>query len=214
MPELFALARSLGARTSYVSNGLMLRRFDARWTVDNVDVVGISIDSASTETNRAVGRVGRNGKAFDLEEMVDAIAAIRALGDLRVKVNTVVSAWNVDEDFTATISALTPDRWKVLKMLPVYTDTGAIDDDAFEGFLDRHARFAAIVAAEDNDQMTGSYAMVDPEGRFFWFRGAPGSGYDYSPPIGEVGLDAAWSAVPFDELKFAERYARSQAMKS
>jgi radical S-adenosyl methionine domain-containing protein 2 len=207
--ELFAVARSLGARTSYVTNGLMLRRFDAAWTVDNVDVVGVSIDSALASTNQLVGRVGANGKTFDLDEVTAAIHRIREIGSPRVKINTVVSAWNAGEDFTGMVRALNPDRWKVLKMLPVYTDAGAIDDAAFDVFLDRHAAFEHIIVAEDNDQMSGSYAMIDPQARFFWFDGEAGSGYAYSAAIHEAGLDAAWGLVPFDEAKFAERYVRS-----
>jgi len=207
--DLFAVARSLGARTSYVTNGLMLRRFDAAWTVDNVDVVGVSIDSALASANQLIGRMGANGKTFHLDEVTTAIQRIRKSGSPSVKINTVVSAWNVGEDFTGIIRGLEPDRWKVLKMLPVYTDAGAIGDATFDAFLDRHAALKQIMVPEDNDQMSGSYAMIDPKGRFFWFDGEAGSGYAYSAPIPKVGVDAAWDSVPFDEAKFGERYVRT-----
>jgi radical S-adenosyl methionine domain-containing protein 2 len=54
--------------------------------------------------------------------------------------------------------------------------------------------------------MEGSYIMVDPLGRFFQNR--PGAfGYDYSPPILEVGADRAFAQIGWSVLKFARRYA-------
>jgi hypothetical protein len=52
---------------------------------------------------------------------------------------------------------------------------------------------ADILVSEDNDEMTGSYLMIDPLGRFFWRDG--GDGYRYSAPILEVGAAAALNAV-------------------
>lgn len=61
---------------------------------------------------------------------------------------------------------------------------------------------------EDNRDMTESYLMVDPLGRFFQNQSAqPGAGYVYSPPIPEVGAATAFRRVAFDAQRFAARYA-------
>ena len=50
--------------------------------------------------------------------------------------------------------------------------------------------------------MTGSYAMVDPAGRFF--DNMEGR-HHYSSPILEVGLQQAWSQVRFEHTSFISR---------
>ncbi len=53
--------------------------------------------------------------------------------------------------------------------------------------------------------MVGSYIMIDPTGRFFQNRNcAPG--YDYSPPICEVGARAAFERIGWSHVKFNGRY--------
>ena len=204
--DLVDVGRALGARTSYVTNGLMLRRFDAAWTAANIDVVGLSVDSAHRLTNRAIGRMTSDGRLFELDAVARMIGQVRQIGDASIKVNTVVSRWNVDEDFSDCIASLGPERWKVLKMLPVHTLDGMIDDDQFRNFLTRHLHLRGTLVAEDNDQMTGAYVMVDPLSRFFWYAGTPTSGYCYSRPIVEVGAARARRAVDLDTAKYAARY--------
>jgi radical S-adenosyl methionine domain-containing protein 2 len=53
--------------------------------------------------------------------------------------------------------------------------------------------------------MRGSYAMVDPAGRFF--DNATG-GYRYSAPILDVGIEAAWREIVFDATVFEARHGR------
>ena len=209
--ELIEMARRLGARTSYVTNGLMLRRFDAEWTSSHVDIVGISVDSTSAETNRAIGRVGGNRHVIDYRELAEATGRLRAargrLVPPAVKINTVVSRFNFDEDLTDIIRTIAPSRWKVLKMLPVYSSGDGISKSDYRKFIDRHKQLKMIMTTEDNDQMTGSYVMIDPRGRFFWFGGKPGEGYTYSDPIIDVGAEIAWSQTSFDAAKFRTRYS-------
>ena len=204
--DLVVLAGELGARASYVTNGLMLRRFDETWSARHLASIGLSVDSLDQATNQSIGRVTAGGSICQYEQPQEAISRIRNISDMVVKINTVVSAWNHAEDFSAFIQAVRPDRWKILRMLPVRGISGEVGDRQFHDFLVRHRQFSDIIAAEDNDQMTGSYVMVDPRSRFFWFDGRPGSGYRYSEPIAEVGAVEAWKSVNFDVFKFTARY--------
>jgi radical S-adenosyl methionine domain-containing protein 2 len=218
---------ALKSRVSYVTNGLMLRRFDAAWTAENIDIVGISVDSALPSTNREIGRVTRSGKVFDLAEIGTRVHAIREAAHRRgarapeIKVNTVVSDLNVNEKFGVVLNAIKPDRWKILKMLPVYSTATAIADQSFREFAKKHRKYVrkragsgrtdfngVLITTEDNDEMTGSYAMVDPLARFFWYDDRPESGYQYSAPMTEVSADQAWAVagVHWDEQKYGARY--------
>lgn len=221
--DLIEFARTrLRTRVSYVTNGLMLQRFDAEWTAGNIDIVGISIDSSRRSSNEQIGRATRSGEIFDLTDVGMRVQAIREAADRlqigrpEIKVNTVVSALNVDEDFGAVLNEVKPDRWKILKMLPVYSTKTAISDGAFHGFVDRHREYVSehskfnrlVITTEDNEEMTGSYAMVDPLARFFWYDERPESGYQYSAPMTEVSAGHAWAVASthWDEQKFGARY--------
>ena len=59
-----------------------------------------------------------------------------------------------------------------------------------------------VISDPETSLIRGSYAMIDPHGRFF---DSAGGGHRYSAPILEVGLVAAFSQVSFDPVKFLHR---------
>lgn len=205
MPELVSLCKKAGAATSFVSNGLMLNRYNPGWISQNFDIVGLSIDSASPDSNRRIGRATKSGVPLDLARVSTRLHELRSLGTF-IKVNTVVSSVNYMEDFTATLRELQPDKWKIFQMLPVYDDRNCISDDKFNLFIRRHKEFSHLIYSEDNDEMTGSYVMIDPLGRFFWYDGSSRAGYSFSRPILDVGADEAFSESRFLLDKYADRY--------
>ena len=194
-------------RTSFISNGLMLIRYEPAWISANFDVVGLSIDSVSNRTNLAIGRRTASGRMLDVNATVCTLREIRRQADVSVKINTVVCRSNQHEDMTGVIRRIAPDRWKLFQVLPVYGHNEAIDAVQFHAFIDRHAEFAPIMRVEDNDLMTGSYLMVDPLGRFFWRDASEADGYRYSQRILDVGAMNALSEVPFNWSKYERRYS-------
>jgi radical S-adenosyl methionine domain-containing protein 2 len=73
-------------------------------------------------------------------------------------------------------------------------DRLTIDDEQFASFLLLNSAVpeGVIRIAEDNDDMVGSYVMVDPAGRFI----SNTSGrYVASPAILEVGVQAAYTSI-------------------
>lgn len=121
----------------------------------------------------------------------------------------MVNAENVNENLTELIERLKPQKWKVLKMLPVTKDRLAISDDQFSEFLYRHRHLKGIISDEDNIEMKESYLMVDPFGRFFQNHDSivSKSPYIYSEKINEVGAEVAFSQILFDYTKFSRRYS-------
>jgi radical S-adenosyl methionine domain-containing protein 2 len=208
LPDLVDYCRQLGARVSFVTNGLVLKRFAVEWAAEKVDMVGISIDSASPATHARIGRVSHSGHAPDLDFLSSYVRRLRVQGSTEVKVNTVVCSENHREDLSSVIRALGPDKWKIFQVLPVYGDFGVITSDQFRAFLARHREFAGIIVSEDNDEMTGSYVMVDPLGRFFWRDEKCAAGYHYSDPILEAGAEVALRQGTVDWDKYRKRYAR------
>lgn len=79
-----------------------------------------------------------------------------------------------------------------------------ITDEQFHHFLERHQHLNQVtkIVAENNHHMKGSYAMVDPAGRFY--DNAKGT-HNYSKPILEVGARIAIQQVNYDFPKVCSK---------
>ncbi|TDF62223.1 viperin family antiviral radical SAM protein [Cupriavidus sp. L7L] len=156
-------------------------------------LLGISLDSANKGTNGQIGRLDRRGRQLTPDTLEGSLAAARRINpEFRLKINTVVNALNWDEDMTPLIRRLAPEKWKVLRMLPIVTTDLTVSDAQFQAFVRRHFGQGLPMRVEDNADMTESYIMIDPLGRFFQNADASG-GYRYSPPIPRVGAAAAFA---------------------
>jgi len=171
----------------------------------------LSIDSATDATNRAIGRATREGKVITAEGYLSIANLCRDL-NIRLKVNTVVNALNWTEDLRGLLGSIRLERWKILQVMKVtgQNDEGfpaaAITLQQFESFVDRqrelHLERITIVTEEAEGDIRGSYAMIDPQARFFdSTRGL----HFYSRPILEVGVQAAWNEIQFDRTRFERR---------
>tara|TARA_R110001592_G_scaffold346415_1_gene638994 strand:- start:4483 stop:5406 length:924 start_codon:yes stop_codon:yes gene_type:complete len=199
-------ARRVGLRASLITNGSLLTERIARRIGASLEVLGISIDSAQPFSNRLIGRINSQGEFLDLEQLRKAVEVIRERNPaIKIKLNTVVNRVNWQDDFSDLISLIQPDKWKVLRVLPVTDQSMTITDEEFQFFLNRHRKYRKIAVIEDNQDMVESYIMIDPQGRFF--QNSPCSaGYEYSQPILGVGAEKAFSQVNFDVDKFSSRY--------
>jgi radical S-adenosyl methionine domain-containing protein 2 len=205
LPDLLRHARDLGYTTTLVTNGFRLERLLDE-VADCLDWVGLSVDSADEATQAALGR----DRGTHVAKSLAHFRRIHALG-IRVKLNTVVTSINWQEDMSDFVRITRPDRWKLFQVLPVDGQNDGsvgpllIAREQFDAFVDRHMHLkdeGISVVPESNDAMTGSYAMIDPLGRFF---SNVGGRHTYSPAILEVGVETAFAAVGFDALKFEAR---------
>jgi radical S-adenosyl methionine domain-containing protein 2 len=202
-------AKALGMRVSMITNGSLLPRVTGELNelARSLDMLGLSIDAISDSRNRAIGRTDRKGGTLSLEQLVRMTDNLRtAHPGLSIKVNTVVNAFNVHDDLRGVIDALRPDRWKLLRVLPVVNKDLVVSDTDFAAFVARHACMETRVSVEDNRDMLSSYLMVDPQGRFFQNGKDESYGYVYSQPITPDTVERAFLSVPFDACKFASRY--------
>lgn len=204
------LARSIGFDVSLISNG---SRLNARLVADlapELTLLGLSIDATHPDVMAAIGRQDRHARRLDLEFLAQLVNQARHINPaLALKINTVVCSANWEQDLSPVIEKLAPQRWKVLRVLPAINRNLEVTDWQFRAFVERHSALADVMCVEDNDDMVGSYIMVDPSGRFFQNRcGEPG--YDYSPPILEVGAADAFDRIGWNALKFYARYTRVQ----
>ncbi|MEI7612181.1 MAG: viperin family antiviral radical SAM protein [Betaproteobacteria bacterium] len=205
--RIAAKAKEFGFTVSVITNGSCLTQPMMAVLAPKLSVLGLSLDSAIHLTNLEIGRADRHSRVLNLDELASAVQSGRILNpDMRLKINTVVNALNFSEDMSCVIQKLAPDKWKVLRMLPTVTSDLEIADHEFVEFIDRHKAFGKIITAEDNSNMVESYIMIDPSGRFF--QNSPtGSGYRYSDPILQVGVETAFRQVTWFPAKFQARYA-------
>lgn len=205
MGDLLVTSKSVEMVTSIVTNGERLARL-VETHGSYLDWVGLSVDSASEATEIALGR-GRGGH---VARSLELFALLRDRG-IQTKLNTTVTRLSVDEDMSGFVLAARPQRWKVFQVLPVEgQNDGGVDDllittQQFEAFVQRHLHLrdkGIHLAVEANEDMTGSYAMIDPLGRFF--SNVEGR-YLYSQPILEVGVSAAFEQVQFSQQRFLQR---------
>lgn len=203
-------ARALGFKLSLITNASMLMNGSLGSLFRNLSMLGISLDSADLQTCRQIQRADKAGQVLNLETLVKAVERVRSINpDILIKVNTVVNKFNAKENLTELVERINPDKWKVLKVLPVVSDELAISELQFQSFVNRHHKLGSVLSAENNQDMTESYLMVDPLGRFFQNQSniSAGKSYDYSMPILQVGAETAFRQINFDFMKFVGRYS-------
>lgn len=209
LPDLIAKAKDLGMTTMIVSNGSKLTDDFLKENRNKLDWIAISVDSVNPTINTETGRAVSGNTPLLPKDYKSIVDKVKRMG-YGLKINTVVSSMNFREDMGAFIRYAQPERWKILQVLPILgqNDTGInglqVSGQQFQMFLDTHSSLSDItkIVPETNDLVKGSYAMVDPAGRFF--DNAEGR-HRYSGPILEIGVDKAWGGVHYNFDRFVSR---------
>ena len=210
LSELIRHAKSLGLTTSVVPNGSRITEAWLDYLAGSLDILAISIDSVDAETQQKIGRTVKGKSPMTRPDYLSIGESAKARG-MRLKVNTVVNRHNVADDFSPFIRAIAPERWKIFQVLPVAGqnnlrfDEFAIGRDEFDLYVDRNGsveRDGVRVIPENNEEMTGSYLMIDPQGCLFDnTRGK----HTYSNPILSVGVQTALAEIRVYPERFIER---------
>lgn len=209
LPDLIAVAKDAGMTTMIVTNGSDISDAFLEVNKHNLDWIALSIDSLNPETNILTGRSILGRIPLLSEHYYALVDRIKKYG-YGLKINTVVSSKNYTESMNDFIRYAKPMRWKLLQVLPIVGQNDEniedfkISDNQFQLFLDNHKNLSEIttIVPESNDQMKGSYAMVDPAGRFY---DNTNGKHNYSKPILEIGSRLALQQVNYDIKKFIRR---------
>lgn len=200
LPELLNHSKKKGFTTSLVTNGSLLKR---RFNELNglVDWIGMSIDSFDESTLRALGRVSK-ANTLNYHEIIPLIHAL----DSKLKINTVISKLNWQENMIDDLSTMKIDRWKVFQFLPVKGENDRalaalqINEDQFQHFYKSHSVLQPII--ENNDAMQGSYLMVSPDGLLF---NNSNGYYKYGPSLLNNIDQSAIEDTGYSTVKFLNR---------
>ena len=211
LKKLLKTVKSCGdVKTSVTING---SRIDAQWVADYapyLDILTLSVDSDQKYTNQLAGRCDESGKALSPEHILSLADACRR-NNILLKINTVVSRFNVSETLADLINKIRPFRWKILQVLEVADENSrsfgeyAVTKEEFENYVSRQnakTHPSVEIVKEDNELMRGSYLMVNPAGCFF--DNTYGK-YTISQPILDLGFQKALEQIHFNERKFKAR---------
>jgi radical S-adenosyl methionine domain-containing protein 2 len=207
LPELIILAKKIGMNTGIVTNGTGLNESFLSSMENHLDWIGLSIDSLEAATNVNSGRAIAGRRSLGKDDYENLLNMTQKY-DYKIKINTVVNSYNVNENMTEFIHKFKIQRWKVFQVLPIKGENDHSIDEMkvstiqFEEYLKRHEMVSDVLVPENNKQMKGSYAMVDPAGRFF--ENETGK-LQYSEPILKVGVGKAYSQANPDIAKFLDR---------
>lgn len=200
LPDLLYHTKNKGFTTSIVTNGSLLkRRFNELSGL--VDWLGLSIDSFDHNTLRSLGRISK-GNTLNYHEV---IPLAHELGS-KLKINTVISQFNWQENMIHEMRSISVDRWKVFQFLPVTGENDQaiealkISDEQFNFFCQTHKSLKPVV--ENNDAMQGSYLMISPDG--FLFDNSHGY-YKYGPSLLNNIGPSTQDSIGFTPIKFLER---------
>jgi len=209
-PHLIPLvkhAKEIGLWTMLVTNGSRLAGAYRDAIVPHLDWVSLSIDASDPAINSKMGR----GNVRFLEFSVRCWEELARYPHLRLKINTVVTRDNLEDDMRPLIRRLQPKRWKVFQVLPVrgqndgVVDPLLISKEEFDAYVARHRELDAEgigPIAEDNRDLTGTYLMLDALGRFFHNRTGE---HVYTESLLDVGVWEAVRQVGWDVEGFLAR---------
>jgi len=211
--ELIQIAKQHNLETSMVTNGYnlikkqpeLLEKFK-----DSLDLLALSIDGFDHELNLKIGRVVGNKQTILYEDFLQLTKKCHEYG-IKIKINTVISNLNYNQIMADKIATFKPIRWKILRMLPVKSQNDSATeyfpkDEEYNNFIQNNKKTAESlkikVVTEDNEDMTGSYLMIAPDGRFF---NNVEREHNFSESILKIGINEALTQTPILREKFYKR---------
>lgn len=209
LDDLIDYINAYGIKVSVITNGSLLTEEKiARWK-DKVYCIGLSFDSALAETNTSIGRCCNN-KTLSVKQAVRITQAIHRNG-IKLKINTVVSKLNVNEDMSEFYKRLKPDRLKFLQVEIVEGINGkaeglTVSKKAFDEFCKRHRQCCRDTVCEQRGDLENSYLMINPQGEF---QLNDSGEYKIYGNCLEEELSEIISKVPISAKKFSSRYGNN-----
>ena len=208
LDELIRYTYSLGISVSIVTNGSLLTPERIHSWNGLVSCIGISIDSLCENTNIQIGRCYR-GSVKTMEDWLAIATAIHECG-IALKINTVVSKLNIQENLLPLYHAIAPNKIKLLQMHLIkgindWAKPYKITKQEFDDFCERHSSAFSIIVAEPCGSMENSYLMINPDGNVQLNNSGIYENYGNccNTPLCEI-----MQSVPIDADKFNSRYVR------
>lgn len=171
-PQIFnimKIAKKMGFTVSITTNGSLLNKKIINKLSSYVDWIGISIDSADELIEKKLGR-GFGNHVKHVEEISKYIKT----QNIKLKLNTTVTKYTVNEDMKTFVGKISPDRWKVFQFLHIkgqndyYVSKLSVTDEEFDHFKKLNEKVELSgekkPVFENCNAMLDSYFMISPSG--------------------------------------------------
>ena len=205
--EIIRYIKERGMSVSIITNGSHLTPEFCLRMAGTLDMIGISIDASTAEGNRRVGRCSA-GRTPDFDRLERAAHIMKHYG-IRLKVNTVVSKLNLDEDLLSVYNRLQPDKLKIFCMHVVENVNGKVSgliptQEEYNTFVERNSAVEnCTVVIEGHDSMQNAYFMINPQGEVYMNDG--GTEKKYGSCL-ETPLPEIFKTIPLSEENYSARY--------
>lgn len=167
--DIMKAAKRMEFTVSITTNGSLLNEKIIHQISPYVDWIGLSVDSAHESIEKKLGR----GIGNHVKHIKEISKIIKAKG-IKLKINTTVTKYTINEDMTELIREILPNRWKVFQFLYIKEQNDhcvaelSITDDEFVCFkeLNKSVELDGIknVVFENCYDMLDSYFMISPSG--------------------------------------------------
>ncbi len=203
-------AYRIGFKISLITNASKLTTTFIEENAKYISIFAVSIDSLESKTNVLIGRETKH-QTLKISKLIASIEKFRLIHpEILIKINTVVNTYNNTEFMGHFIDLIKPHKWKVLQALSVNTIQMFCTDQEYQTFLNNHKSISSKIYTESKDDMTNSYIMLDPYGRFYQ---NGNDSYTYSKSILEISVEEAFSSIDFDLSKYFSRYKHNAIKK-
>jgi len=205
--DVIKLFHAHGFQVGLITNGSRLNDQILKDIAPLLDILGISIDSNIEDINMSIGRC-ESTKTANINSLIHNCQQLKEINPhCRLKINTVVTRENITSNLNYLIATIKPYKWKIMQVVPFENKCYGISSFQFQQFIARHQTHEHIIQTETAEQITNSYLMLDPLGRFFY---NSNNTYRYSEPILEAGFMNALNTVKFDQCKYISRYGHAK----
>lgn len=157
-------------KISLVTNGSLLTKNFIQHNKNKIETIGISVDSTKDEINKQIGRKDNKGNILNSNKLIDICKEIKN-NKIKLKINTCITALNVNEDFNYFYSQVKPDRLKIfqMKIVPGLNDDCQkiqITEEKFNDFANKHLEYNPVI--ETAQEMESSYLMINSKGNVLY----------------------------------------------
>ena len=204
LDRLIDYIHSLNIKVSIITNASLLSKDKIDRWANKIDILGISIDSLKHETNLAIGR-DYNGRTLQINNLIELLLSAKTKG-IKLKVNTVISKFNIKEDIIELYENVSFNRIKILQMRINKQCNEAASDLSIsdQEFIDYSEKFNDNnIIFESESDMGSSYIFIDPRGNMI-------SNENHThKKIGSVlkeDIETLISRAKIDQNRFDKRY--------
>jgi len=203
LDEIIDYINSNSILVSLITNGHLLSEERIRSLKGKIYMIGLSIDAIRPDMLLKIGRCTNKGEILTPVRSMSLCNTIKE-NNMQLKINTVVSKLNFQENFTDFIETVCPDRWKILKMKRF--SNGMFDNSEIEISENEFNQFCSMYSSIPHIKeinLKNSYVFIDSGGRL-----VDNSG-EYDKPISNLLLEdfsSAFRSLTFDESLYESRY--------